>query len=76
LAFLFAGSFLLLGYPLPRRSDVYDFLASNGVAITEAFKGNAGRRIFNIPILRDCPLGKPGRPRVGSRKWRDRVVQK
>jgi hypothetical protein len=76
MAFLFAVAFLVYGYPLPRRSEVYDFLASNGVAITEAFKGNAGRQIFNIPILCDCPIGKPGRPRVGSKKWRAGVSKK
>jgi hypothetical protein len=74
-AFLFVVGFRLRGEPLPSRSVVYDFLTRNRVAV-DSLKPNARRRLWDAPILRDCPKDKPGRPRVGSKKWRASIVQK
>jgi hypothetical protein len=59
----------------PLRSVVYDFLARNRIAV-DSLKPNAKQRLWDAPILRDCPKDKPGRPRVGSKRWRVGIVQK
>ena len=74
-AHLFAVGFLMRGEPLPPRSVVYDFLARNRIAV-DSLKPNAKQRLWDAPILRDCPKDKPGRPRVGSKRWRVGIVQK
>jgi hypothetical protein len=76
LAFYFALWFYVQDKPLPSRPQVYEFLAANGVPVTDEFKRNASREIFASPLLRDCPCGKAGRPRIGSKKWTRKVLKR
>lgn len=63
LAFDAVLRFHSLNRPMPPRDEVYQFLEACGIAVTPEFKRNAGREIFNIPLLRDCAVNKGGRPK-------------
>ena len=63
LAFTAVLRFHITNRPIPPRDEVYQFLEACGIDVTLDFKRNAGREIFNVPLLKDCPINKGGTPK-------------